>query len=286
MSIDCCIRSMGSIRSAILLPALILVVGACKDRQPSIETGDAPAQDLPGVKELVNRHIEAIGGRDALERVATRRETARNTYSFDKTLIANSTEEVSGNRRVWDWRYSDGSHVRSGFDGETAWHIKDDNAVVMTGEDHDRTAYFSRLDHFLKWDSLHREANVTEVQNFYGVECYAVDAVTHTDFAIRFFFEIDSGLLRGVAYSEPGRNGRINIERLLSDYRPVGDIRIAHKGDAFYRESRTGKQWRTSAVTKSIQVNVSFADEHFDLPPNVLRGVDKDRGNQSDHVAD
>lgn len=255
--------------SSISLSALAILTIGC-NKTPQTSNSASQSSNLPSVKELVDAHIKASGGRAAIEGVTSRRETVRHSYSYDPSVWSESLEEIAAGRgAVWTWNNSDGTQCLSGFDGETAWLIKDGRPAIETGEDYERTAYFSHLSLILDWDELYRSAAVTGAESFHGVDCFAVEATTMGDLSICMYFEKDTGLASGIAYSFDRDGRRIHVERLLTDYRRVGDTLIAHKATAWYSDPTAQVNWQTSGISKKLEINIAFPEGYFDLPKKV-----------------
>src|SRR5262245_26975775 len=82
--------------------------------------GAAAAQDLPPAAQLVERYIQAIGGRDVAARLTARHAVAERSMPAMGMTMPMETWTARPNRMLAKVQMS-GMTMSSGFDGSVAW---------------------------------------------------------------------------------------------------------------------------------------------------------------------
>ncbi len=213
----------------------------------------AKAENLPTVEEVLNRYIEVIGGREAIEKLTTRKciateitdLTSRQQPIFESLYFEASAESTG---RVYMATWSDTEIYRRGYDGETGW-IKDKCGVQhkeYVGKD--RLAWLLNPHNALVIEEYFPDLEIKGTARVRGMIVYVLKS---PEFHRPLFFDSATGLLIGF-----GHNWEIH------DYREIDGVLFPHR----ILMSRKGG----STVYEFSEVihNEKIDDSIFTMPDN------------------
>ena len=187
----------------------------------------APAVGLPSAKSIINRHIEAMGGRNAI--LAHTSSHASGTMTISGAGITGPLEIYSAKPDKSLVKISLGGigDVIEAFDGTNGWSLQ-----PMTGP---RVAEGKELQE-RKFDSdfygdLHQEgryASMTTVEKttFEGRPCYKVSLVRKTGGEDIDFYDVQTGLKAGGLITRETPMGPMTVTQVHSDYKKFGDLLV------------------------------------------------------------
>jgi len=247
--------------ATLLLAAPLLIV----ERLPAREMGAAEAataievaaadpapNDLPSLDSVLDRYVEAVGGRDALGALDTRVIHARMVtdlptreppvYEVDTLVICS---EATGEYFI-EQRTPRGVRLE-GFDGEHAW-LQDADGISVVDWRADRRAVWLRdpqnalhfRRHFEKLEFVGRETR--EWRPVYVVR---IDDQPSHDLT----FDVETGLLNGMGY-----------HHLIEDYREVDGVLIP------FRIVYGRKGGSSTLYVDCLEHNVPIDGSLFTLP--------------------
>jgi zinc protease len=182
----------------------------------------------PGLtaEQIVEKSIEATGGRKAMEQLSS-------TYA--KGLMEFKAQEMHGiieryakapNKQLTVTNLEGVGETRQGFDGRVAWTQDPTGRVTeVTGtalEDLKRDAAF---DAPLKWREQYRKVRLAGEETLEGRKAYVVELTTASGrVSTRYYDAVTFLLLRETAkYDTP--QGPVDIRTEFSDYREVDGIK-------------------------------------------------------------
>jgi len=211
---------------------------------PMARQSGVNAEERPGVENILNRYIEAVGGRAALEKLSTRvckgkeitdlssrRQPIFESYHFEAhAKIPRSCCTVT---------WSDSETYRKGYDGIVGW-VKDKCGVRQ-----DDRAGKSRLEWLLN------PQFALCIQDYFPNPAYAgaqrvrgmlVYALESPEFHRPLFFDQQTGLLIGFGHN-----------RELHDYREIDGIRYPHRVEMSRKGGSTTYEF--SEVSHIVEIN-------------------------------
>lgn len=190
-----------------------------------------PAQTRAAVtaEQVLERSIEATGGREAHERLASyelegaievARRGIRGTLVMrakapDRLLVVRTIEKVG--------------EIKQGYDGKTGWAEDPYNGSrTLDGEELEIARRGAVYNAELRWRTLFERAELLGVEKLGGRDVYAVrlegkDAATETR-----YYDVATFLLVRTTTVYEGSQGRIPIETRYEDYREVDGVKVAH----------------------------------------------------------
>lgn len=186
----------------------------------------AQAEKLPDARELINRHIKAVGGREAV--LSKKSMHALGTLSVPASGITAPVEIWGAGKpdRVLVKTSVPGvGEIMEGFDGTHAWSVnpmtgpmlKADKELAQTKLDAD---FYSELRDPAKYIS----AKTVEKTMFDDRECYKV-ALERIDGTADFdFYEVKSGLRAGQITTRDTSMGTMSMTTADRGYKKFGDL--------------------------------------------------------------
>jgi hypothetical protein len=172
-------------RSLIRVVAISAVLAARVDAQ------------LPTVQAVYDKYAQAVGGRAAWEKVEA--QTDKGTVDITFASLTGSYERhaaVQRSRMIMDLGMG---KVDQGFDGTIGWAMQPMGGAQKMPADQVAAAKESSVmgAHFLD-PSRFEKATVEAKEVFDGVECYKVSVTSKSGQSRTEFFEVATGLRRGV----------------------------------------------------------------------------------------
>ncbi|MBL9148404.1 MAG: hypothetical protein JNM94_06895 [Phycisphaerae bacterium] len=233
-------------------------------------TTAAPA---PTADALLARHLEACGGAETLAAAAPL--TTNATVRFQGTPITGTyvARRAAPNRFKVVIDLGDLGTVSQGFDGTTAWSLDQDGGPrVLTGIERTQLEREAALDREAKlFDGFpKRETRGTAKRS--DVDCWEVRASGDDGSSLVAFFEVSTGLLRGVDRT---------VIVAGSPVKTTTTIRAYASYDAPKGRVQLPRQVEISADDRAMTIetsDVSFAalDDALFEPPASVRAIQKE----------
>lgn len=212
----------------VVMSAAIMAVPAIA-RPARGQTGSAQAvAELPAAREVIDRHIEAIGGRAAIE---------GHTSSHARGAVEVVGQGLVGTMEIWAAApdktlvFVDfpavGVESRTGYDGEVGWSID-----PMTGERLLQGGELRQLvDESDFYGDLHAPEKFTSIETvgqveFDGRQAYELELVHTSGRTVTEYFDVETGRMIGVEGAQESLMGTMNAVTTLGDYQSFGDLMV------------------------------------------------------------
>ncbi len=234
-----------------LLPLLILLCAAL------LSPAHAKDEALPSVELILERYIDALGGRGAIERLRTRAMTGRmvtDLPSRTPPVHAVDTLEIQGNVSggfLSISRTSSGRHAE-GWTGEVGWK-QDVSGVTLDAR--------VRLSHVAL---LANPQSALQLRDYFP----HMSVAKKTWLDERSQYIVDTG--RGFALhfdAESGLLARIGFHRELHDYREIDGVQIP------FRLLESRKDGSSTLIIDRVEHNVAIDSRRFNPPQLVARAL-------------
>jgi hypothetical protein len=236
-------------RNFIILVQVFLVVRLMAAPVP----GTQQAPDIT-VDQILERYIEALGGREVLEKLTTRFCTGKETTDLTSRQIPiyevhqfETYSHVSG--KCYYVNHTGASDFVDGFDGEVRWNKN--RWAVQIDDKPGRTRFEWLLDpqNALKIKEYFPGLTLIGTDQVRGSTVYVLKPSEQSRVQRELFFDTTSGLLIGI-----GHNWEIH------DYREVDGILFP------YRISESRKGGSTTFVFEEVKHNIPVSDSLFAVP--------------------
>jgi hypothetical protein len=255
---------MSSFRSSSIL-ALVLIVGACQPSTPETpapaDQPSASASTLPAARQILDRHIQEVGGREAMQRIQSVRTTA--TLAFSGLSGEMTAYAKRPNRLLVHTSLSGVGEIRTGYDGQVAWSIDPvQGPRLLTGRELEDMRERARFDQMTKDPSTYTSIETVQRTTFEGRPVFEVKIVRPSGREETEFYDAETGLQLGQISTQSSAMGQIQVTTVMSDYRRFGPLLMATKS-----VQRLGPQEITVTVT-GVEYD-TVADSVFALPPEI-----------------
>ncbi len=218
---------------------------------------------LPPAKDLLARHIAAIGGEDAI-----RKRTAVHTvgeFSLPAMGLSGPLEafQATPNKYVARVSIANVGEVRRGFDGTTGWSIHPaEGPRLLEGAELSELRDESDLRSTLRDSALVASMETVEKTEMGGTACYRVKLAWKSGRETTDCYAVDTGLLVGTTRVLSSPMGPVDVITLYSDYTAFGPIKLP----ASTRQQIMGQE----QVLKYTSVEFGAVDPSvFELPPEI-----------------
>ena len=193
---------------------------------PTVPPVAAPSAALPDAKDILEKSIVAIGGKDnwtKLKSVEIKGSMDIPGAGIKGPMIARS---IAPNMMLTEMELPGFGTVRTGFDGTTAWSIDPSGGPrLLEGTEKDMLAressFFKDLELIKYWDTIETVGE----GDFGGVACWKLSAKKGEQSAV-LWFERDSGLARGSEMTVATQLGNIPVVNTIVEYRTFGDVKL------------------------------------------------------------
>jgi hypothetical protein len=183
----------------------------------------------PTPDQLLQKWIESIGGRAALEKITTR--TASGTLEMPALGInADFVYKAKAPAlRLTEVTVPNFGVVREGYDGKLAWTINPAMGnTEKSGKELARAKREAVFHRELDFKKLFPKLEVTGSTQVKGQEAWILKATTADDDVETFTFDAKSGLLLRQQATVETPNGTVQTDAYIEDYREVDGLKVAH----------------------------------------------------------
>ena len=227
--------------------------------KPEAENAAAAAKPLPTADAILDKYLQAVGGREALEKITSRVEKASLSVPGGPEVPIDIFAKAP-DKRISIMHMREGDSVTA-FDGHQGW-LSNPGRPTRPMSDQDNNV--AKLD-----ADLHFAADVKQIFSSFQVrdsekigdrEVYLVVGKNEDQPPVRLYFDAESGLLvRMIRYTETPL-GRNPSQVDFADYRDADGVKIPYR----WTLARPGQRF-TIQVT-DVQQNVPVDDSQFAQP--------------------
>jgi hypothetical protein len=185
----------------------------------------APQETLPSGRDLVARHIKAIGGEAAFSSVSSMR--IRGRLEIPAQKIAGDLEVLTARpaRVLYRVTVPGIGRIENGFDGTTGWSISPvAGPEILSGRQLSEAADDAHFDGPLHPPSHVRELTTLARADFDGRQAYKVRVVFNSGNEQMEYFDAATGLQIGTEASRATPQGVVQTVNILRDYRKFGPL--------------------------------------------------------------
>lgn len=239
-----------------LLLAPLLFAGALA--APSEE------QPLPAAADLMERHIEASGGREAYDRIENRVTTATLEFVGQGLSLDMTITMARPNKNYTVIESELYGTIKKGTDGETAWELSMmAGPQIMKGQQKADFLREAALDKLAHWQEHYSAVETVGVETVGEAACYKVVLTSDDGPPLTMFLDRESYLPVKFVMDLETPMGVVPLETFPGDFREVDGLLLAHRG----RVNIAGQE--RSMTIKSVEHNVDLPADLFDLPDEI-----------------
>ena len=186
-----------------------------------------PAAALPSVDQILDKYVQAIGGKAAIEKVTSR--VSKGSFEIPAFGASGTAEiyEKAPNKTVAIINVAGFGVVQEGFDGKVGWAQDPQNGLREKSGAELATA---KLDaEFLKpikIKQLYPKIVVKGRDKVGDKEVYVVEATPVESSVETWYFDTQSGLILRQDADREGPQGKQSVQVFLSNYKEVDGIKL------------------------------------------------------------
>lgn len=217
---------------------------------------------LPSVEQILDRHEQAVGGREALEKIRSLHEVdIVHVPRTGDTGISEAWIVPKKSYATFHWKQR-AEMFKSGFDGETAWSIAPRVGLKkLSGED---LAHARRLTMFpeeIRLRELVSQIRLKGKARVGGREAYILEIEFDAGYLARMYFDSETWLKVREDVVRTDSPGSPIREIYFDDFREIPDLKIKY---AFRRVEKS----KNTAVehVKELHFNVPVDESLFKVP--------------------
>jgi photosynthetic reaction center cytochrome c subunit len=229
------------------------------DAPPKPEAENAAAKTLPSSDAILDKYLQAVGGRDAVEKITSRVEKASLTTPNGQEVSIDIYAKAP-DKRISMMHMKDGDSVTA-FDGHQGWLSNPGRPVRPMSEQDNNVAKLDADLHFAAdVKQLFANFHVFESEKIGDREVYLVVASNEGKPPVRLYFDAQSGLLvRMIRYTESPL-GRNPSQVDFADYRDADGVKIPFR----WTLARPGQ--RFTIQVSAVKQNIPVEDSEFAMP--------------------
>jgi hypothetical protein len=225
---------------------------------------DTKAAALPSVDEILDKHVKAAGGKEAIEKIKSR--SMKGSFDLEAFGVTGAPVEMSAkapNKNATKIDVPNFGVVNIIFDGATGWNSDPMNGVRELGGV--ELAQLKRRSDFYGALNIKKQYAKMEVKGKEKVgsyETYVIEATPAEGSPEKLYFDVNTGLLVRHDLEADGPQGKAPTENYMDDYRVMDGVKIPHT----IRFVNPMISW-VIKITE-VKSNVEIDDAKFNKPSN------------------
>jgi len=231
---------------------------------------DQPAADLPAAKVILEKYIEAIGGRAKLETIKSRQSTITMDIAAMGMKADISLLQAEGGKFLNISDIPSMGKVEQGSNGTTFWENSPmAGPRLLEGPELAMTRRTSALNAELNYEKLFKKIETVGIEAVNDRPHYKV-ALTPEEGAPMFqFFDKETGLMSKTAMTMQMQMGEMAVESFISDYREVDGVKLP------FSTSQKVQGVEMKMTVKEVKNNVEIPADKFNLPADIKALTEK-----------
>ncbi len=230
----------------------------------------ARAQGLPKGEAVLDKYIEATGGKAALEKPKNR--VIKGTIEIVSAGIKGDMTSYAAapNKLYVEIDLPGLGKIQEGFDGNVAWTDNPNTGPrIKEGAEKDTTLRRADFNAAINWQKHFKKVECVGEEMVEGKPSYKLAMTTMDDQVKTQYFDKGTGLLVKSSGTEKTPMGDIEVESVVSDYRKVDGITMAFKT----QQKVAGNEIIMTVI--KVEHDVNLPANRFDLPEEVKKLVGK-----------
>jgi len=238
---------------------------------------------LPKGDELLDKYIEATGGKAAYKKINNRVTKATFDVPMQGLKGAITIYAARPNLLYSVVELPGGLKQESGTDGEVAWQrTVMGGAQILEGEPRTEFMRQAMFDSEVNWRKLYKKAETVGVEEVEGRPAYKVELTIDDENKMTACYDKESYLMVKTVMTNKSPMGDVPVETLVRDYRKVGDILVAHRMQQ--KMTMMGQTLEQVLTFDSVKVNTKIDKDRFALPDDVKELVKQQKEEKKDQA--
>ncbi len=234
---------------------------------PTSKVKAASAGSLPKIETVLDRYVQALGGKAALNRVTSRVIKGEGESSMLPARAPWQFITKAPNKRLSILTVAGFGDVLDAFDGTHAW-MKNPSLPVTerSGEELAKVRRDADFYRELKLKTLYPDLAVKSLAKVGEEETYVAESKPSAQSLERFYFGRNSGLLLRQDSETTSAGTRVESAMYFSDYRAVDGVKLAHTVRVEAANGAGGTPVIFTLKFTDVKQNVAVDDAQFRKP--------------------
>lgn len=222
-------------------------------------------QDLPSGVELIKKHLAATGTAEARNNIKAIQMKGKMTIPQAGITGDIEMAQAEGGKALMKFNIPGIGEQSGGSDGKVVWELSQvTGPEVLSGVREQQMKRQLQLNAMEHYEEFFESIECTGTEEVDGVKCYVVVCKAKDEQPMTIYFNAETGLEHGSKVTAETAMGAMEIMTVSSDYKSVGDVKMAHKTVA------TLPNGMTQEITfESVEVNPKLPAKFFDLPAEI-----------------
>jgi len=219
----CVARRLGCAIAAVCV--LTFGASALAQTPPAAPAQEKPAGDLPSAQRIIDRHIQALGGAEALRALKSQRAVGK--LAIPANGMSGSVEifTMRPNKILVKQNIEGIGNVSEGFDGTHAWTLSAmTGPMLTTGAALEQKKLDSDFEAGLNPALRYSAMKTVAKEMFDGKEVYRVSMTRKEGGEDIGFFDITTGLKAGAIATREGPMGAMQVTSTTTDYKKFDKV--------------------------------------------------------------
>jgi hypothetical protein len=192
---------------------------------PAAKAVRPAAADLPSARSVIDRHVRAIGGREAV--LAHSSTHARGTLSMPMAGMTGELDVYAAkpNKSLVKITLGGVGSVVEGFDGTHGWTLSPmTGPMLLEGRQLEDKRFDAEYHAELKNDARYASMTTVEKTEFDGRPCYKLRLLRRSGVEDIEFYDVATGLKAGGITTRETQMGTVTATTVERDYRKFGNL--------------------------------------------------------------
>jgi hypothetical protein len=185
--------------------------------------------ELPSARSIIDRHIKAIGGKDAV--LSHTSQHATGTFSVPAQGLVGTVEifgAANPNRAALKVQVPGLGEIASGFDGSHGWSLSPLlGPMLQVGKELEQAKFDADFYGDLRDPKRYRSMKTIEKTTFDNRACYKVSMVREDGAEDFDFYDVATGLRAGSMNTRETPMGSVKTTSIEGDYKKFGNLLLA-----------------------------------------------------------
>lgn len=246
-------------------PALAQADAKAPEAAPAAKAPEAkPAADLPSAQAILDKYIEATGGRAAYEKVKNRRVNGTVEIAAMNLKGTVLMEQAAPNKMKFTMDLPGMGKTEQGTDGTDVWTSNAMmGAAVAEGDDREQALRASTFNRELRLMELYPTISVVAKEPVNGKDAFKVEMTPAKGPKETWYFDAESGLPLKSAVTVKSPMGEVVTETAFKEWTEVDGLKQP-------KATVMSQMGMDIAVTyDKIEQNIEFPENHFAAPKEV-----------------
>lgn len=190
-------------------------------------TDAKPAAKLPAVREIIDRYVAAVGGREAILKHSNR--VTKFTVEMAPMGITGTgtSYQAAPDKVLIKMNLNGLGEFLDGFDGKNGWTVNPiQGSRVKSGPELAQAKINSTFHRDAEFEKLYGKSELLRIEKVGGADAYVVSMTAEGLDPDFFYFDVKSGLLVRSDSTVVSADGKIQTSSFFSDYREVDGIKL------------------------------------------------------------